>query len=59
MGSPFLEILVSSSCFSSATVSASYGVDLGGFASLLLSETIRDISSLILDSRFANAVQWV
>ena len=35
-GSPFLVILVPSSCFSDATVSDSYGVDLGGPASLLL-----------------------
>ena len=33
-GSPFLVILVPSNCFSSATLSASYGVNLGGNASL-------------------------
>ena len=33
-GSPFLVTLVPSNCFSSATVSVSYGVNLGGLASV-------------------------
>ena len=44
LGSPFLVILVPSSCSSSATLSASYGGELGALASLWLSVTLSGAS---------------
>ena len=43
--SPFLVILVPSNCFSSASVSASYGNDLGVLASLWLLVTLSRTSA--------------
>ena len=70
-GSPFLVTLVLSSCFSIATVSVSYGDDLGGLVSLWLSVILSWISAVksgwwvwgqaseFFHLRSPNALQWV